>query len=186
MTVMSEAIRSVAAHLKDISGLDGRPAVGRERFRGELYRLGLLGKRFEVWEYLTACESALGIRIVVEEVRDLGQAWGEELAAAGHLAELIYDVERQTATILVRESLRRFPWPAYEMALYHELSHLMPRHFSKTRESKLAPEHGRIPKDAPESRTEMLEMEARMRARWLLLAGRFPEAFLAAATDRFS
>jgi len=184
--IVSASIRAVAAHLKDISGLDDPPTVSREEFRGELHSLGLLGRRFGVPEYRAAVESALGVGIMVEEVRDRGQTWGEDLAAAGHLAALVYDGVRRTATILVRESLRHLPWPAYEMALYHELSHLMARHFLGTDESRPAFEFGHGPKDGPEeSKVEVYEPEARTRARWLLLAGRFPEAFLATGTDRF-
>ena len=182
MTIVSASIRAVTAHLKDVSGLDEPPTVSREKFRGELHSLGLLGRRFGVPEYRAAVESALGVGIMVEEVRDRGQTWGEELAAAGHLATLVYDGVRRTATILVRESLRRLPWPAYEMALYHELSHLMARHFLETGEPRPAFEHGPGPE---ESRMEVYELEARTRARWLLLAGRFPDAFLATGTDRF-
>lgn len=200
MRIVVEAMRSVIAHLKEIGGFDRPRALSRENFRGELCRLGLLGNRFGVWDYLTACEAALGIRIVVEEVPDLGQTWGEDFAAAGHLAELIYDGERQTATILVRKSLRRLPWPTYEMSLYHELSHLMARHFLKVRAPKRpnrvvggaptaeprgpGPDGGQTAEDPQELQMEVFEPEARTRARWLLLAGTFPEAFVAAGTDR--
>lgn len=201
MTVAREAARSVTAHIKDLLRFDGEVAVSREKFRGELFRLGLLGSRFGASEYLEACRSALGIRIIVEEVRDYGQAWGEDLVRAGHFAELLYDGERRTATILVRESLRRLPWPAYELALYHELSHLMARHFLRTHpESYAGLDSASTPvgnvrrparaghhfaKDSQDPKTEGLESEARVRARWLLLAGRFPEAFLATESDRF-
>lgn len=163
MLELGEILQSVGDHLKEIGGFKDPSELAREDFRVELSRLNLLGSRFTVSEYLAALEEDLGVEISIEEVPDSGaEVWSADLVAGGNLAEVAYSEERGEATILVREGLRRAPWPAYELAVYHELSHLAAGHPARFKQG--------------ESR-DVFEQEADTRARWLVLAGAMPEVF---------
>lgn len=160
---LGKTLRSVGDHLKEIGGFNGSLELIREDLRVELARFNLLGKKFTVSEYLAALEEGLGVEITIEEVPDSGsEIWNADLVAEGNLAEVAYNEERREALILVRESLRRAPWPAYELAVYHELSHLAAGHPSRP---------------GQDGSGNIFEREADLRARWLMLAGTAPEVF---------
>jgi hypothetical protein len=134
-----------------------------------------------------------------------------ELAAEGNLAEVVYDDPTGRALVLVRESLRYRPWPAYELSLFHELSHLAAGHPLRVKRARgngtgsrfRALGAGRLARGEPsvlsgneergfeergfeELKREVLEPEARKRAKWLVLAGTCPEAFEADKADRLT
>ena len=203
-TSPTNTLRIVGAHLKEVAGF-GDPSL--EDFRLELARLGLLGRSFGPLDYARTLEKHLGIRIVVEEFPDTRLALARRgVLEEGTLAEVFYAEERGEALILVRESLRMRPWPAYELVLYHELSHLTARHPVRL---KYGDEIGRVrkavgisaraarivrrraedrgnPRDDVELREKVYEPEAKRRARWLLLAGEYPDFFEREGADRLA
>lgn len=200
----TSALRSVGTHLKEIAGFGG-PSI--ESFRVELARLGLLGRAFGPSDYARALEQQLRVRIVVEEFPDSRLALARRsVLKEGTLAEVFYEEERGEALILVRESLRYRPWPAYDLALYHELSHLAACHPTKLQDRA---ERGRGIKmlrvlpfvsrfayrasaarrsviDLEELREKVYEPEAKRRARWLVLAGTYPEFFEREGANRLA
>lgn len=163
MLKLSGICRSLGSHLKEIGGFKGPLELTQGNLTAELARFNLLGSKFTVSEYLAALGEDLGVEIIIEEIPDFGsEAWSADLVAEGNLAEVAYSEERREAIILVRESLRRAPWPAYELAVYHELSHLAAGHPLRS--------------DHDEGR-DVFEQEADIRARWLVLASTIPEVF---------
>jgi hypothetical protein len=60
-----------------------------------------------------------------------GQGAGE-----GVRAEVIVMEESGNAVVLVRESLRYQPWPAYELSVFHELSHLAVGHPLRVKQAR--------------------------------------------------
>ena len=197
-------LRIVGTHLKEIAGF-GSPSL--EGFRLELARLELLGRSFGPLDYARALEEHLGIRIVVEDFPDTRLALARRgVLEEGTLAEVSYAEERGEALILVRESLRMRPWPAYELALYHELSHLAARHPLRLKDGeegspirkparilaraarilrRRTDERGR-PRDDTGLRERVYEPEAKRRARWLVLAGEYPTFFEREGADRLA
>ncbi|MBA2636728.1 MAG: hypothetical protein H0U79_00635 [Solirubrobacterales bacterium] len=109
------------------------------------------------------------------------------------MAEVVICGETGRAVVLVRESLRAAPWPAYELSVLHELSHVAaghqmrvvrdPRRRFRSLGTRLAagepPKAGSLaaPEDLQRFEEEVLEPEARRRAKWLVLAGTCPRAF---------
>lgn len=182
---------SLWSHLKETAGLRDPSELTLEDFRVELAGLGLLGKSFGPEEY-PALEQSLGIEIWIEELPD-------RLAKEGDLAEVVVDEGLGKAFILVRESLRYRPWPAYELSIFHELSHLAAGHPLRVRRSegngtrrRFRVLRSRLAKRDPSSfgyaagLQESLETEARKRAKWLVLAGTCPGAFEADKADRLT
>ncbi len=158
-------LRRLANALANLGGPDDASVVFRERIREELAESGLLGGTFTPEDYRRALQMRLGTSITVEEVPDVGESeWRAALDAAGHGAEVAYSPERGEAVVLVRASLRREPWPTFDLTLYHELSHLAAGHHL-TRPSGL----WRVRKGKAGQR----EVEARHRANWLVVAGVF-------------
>ncbi len=175
-----------------------------EDFRLELAELGLLGRGFGPEEYRAALEERLGIEISVEELPDVeGGALAGRLAAEGNLAEVAVDEGASKALVLVRESLRYQPWPAYELSVFHELSHLAAGHPARTKRAlrsgarsavdglglQLTRRCSAFPGSSGESVElvqEVFESEARRRAKWLVLAGTCPKAFEAEKADRIT
>lgn len=172
---LPETLRSILFHCKDMGLFGGGHCLSRARFQTELRELGLLGSRFGVDECRRAVEGVLQIEVDVEMMPDAGvEDWSEELASNGDLAELCYSLAEGHAIVVFRESLLGAPWPAYELAVFHELAHLIGRHH-----------------DAADSRStgsgrRRMEEEAEQRAKWLLLAGLYPEAFAHEAADRMA
>jgi hypothetical protein len=165
-----------------VAGLAGPSSddLAFEGLRLELARLGLLGRRFTWREYLAALEERLGIDIEVTEYPDLSQGVLDDLDEPEDLlAEVNYRPDERRAVIVVRESLRLRPWPAFELSVFHELSHLAAGHHLLLRRTARSP-LGRLGRLGEED----LESEARRRARWLLLAGLEPEAFAGRMRDR--
>ncbi len=181
----------------------GRPSL--EDFQVELAKLGLLGERFAPMDYARALSDWFGIGITVEAFPDLGIGLARrEVLEAGALAEVFYNEDREEAVILVRESLRYRPWPAYDLKLYHELSHLAAGHPVRIRAGAelegRRQRFGHMPRDlrlarrppvtpASEGKVERLvrevyEPEARRRAKWLVFAGTFPKVFEKEGTNR--
>jgi hypothetical protein len=131
---------------------------------------------------------------------------GRGVGRGGDLAEVVYDDPTGKALVRVRESLRYRPWPAYELSLFHELSHLAAGHplrvkraqgnetgsrFRALGTSRLARREpsvlsGNEERGFEELKSEVLEPEARKRAKWLMLAGTCPEAFEAEKADRLT
>lgn len=197
-------LRIVGAHLKEIGGFGG-PSM--EDFRLELARLELLGRSFGPLDYARALEEHLGIRIVVEDFPDYRFALARrEVLREGTLAEVFYAEERGEALVLVRESLRMRPWPAYELTLYHELSHLGARHPMRLKGGndtgrvsddlgvlagaarvvrRHTVDHGSS-EDHEELRERVYEPEAKRRARWLVLAGEYPDFFESEGVNRLA
>ncbi len=200
--------RVVWAHLREVAGF-GTPT--KEDFGLELARLGLLGRRFGPGEYAAALGTALGVRISVEDFPDASLALaGRELLEEGTLAEVFYDEAGREALVLVRESLKMRPWPAYDLAVYHELSHLAARHPVRVKageeEAARGGRRARLDWAAARSlavdgsqrargvvgrgpcgeargelvrelRERVFEPEAARRARWLVVAGVYPDVF---------
>ena len=198
------ALGVLVAYAKEFAGFGG-PSI--EDFRLELAELGLVGRAFGPLDYARALEGLLGIRITVEEVPDLRLAFvRREILREGTLAEVFYKEECGEALILVRESLRMRPWPTYELALYHELSHLAAGHTMRPKEqaqlrrrrkalgirpaaSEVAHRRAAVYgcAEGPEEPGEHVhEIEAKRRARWLLLAGTHPEVFEGEGVDRLT
>ncbi len=204
-----ESLKIVGAHLLEVSGFR---SPSREDFRVELAGLGLLGRRFGPVEYASALEEALGVRISLEEFPDVSFALaGRELLEEGTLAEVFYGEATREALVLVRESLKMRPWPAYELAVYHELSHLAAGHPVKVRAearggrrrlralpvavARSGPRSGEAAegrrgrggeKVLAELARRVYEPEAKRRARWLVLAGSYPEVFEGIGADRLT
>lgn len=179
-------------HLKEVGGLHSPEELTEEDFRLELADLGLLGRPFGPEEYRRALEERLGLEIHVEEipVETEGTILGGAPARNGDMAEVVIDGETGRAVIVVRESLRTAPWPAYELSLFHELSHLAAGHQVRVVRdqrrrfrslgSRLAvgqPPKAEEDEDLDRFEEEVLEPEARRRAKWLVLAGTCPRAF---------
>lgn len=196
---------SFGAHLKEILGLWRDPSeLTLEDFRLELAGLGLLGRRFGPEEYRAALEKHLGIEIHVEGLPDAQEgALAEQLVEEGILAEVVISEESGDAIVLVRESLRGLPWPAYELSIFHELSHLAaghPMRVKRVRENRVRNRFRtlglRVARREPlvsldgekveELKREVLEPEARSRAKWLVLAGTAPRAFEAENANRLT
>ena len=195
------ALRHIGFHLREVAGL-GRPSL--EDFQIELANLGLLGKRFTPIDYARALGDRFGIGITIEAFPDLGIGLAKrDVLEEGTLAEVFYNEDLREAVILVRESLRYRPWPAYELKLYHELSHLAAGHPVRIR---MGGEMGRkhrfahMPRDLRLARRpaislasqneieklvrEVYEPEARRRAKWLVFAGTVPDVFEKEGTNR--
>lgn len=186
---------AIWSHLKEVGGMHSPEELTEEDFRLELADLGLLGRPFGPEEYRRALEERLGVEIHIEEIP--AEAEGVILRGAparnGDMAEVVIDGETGRAVVVVRESLRAAPWPAYELSLFHELSHLAaghqlrvardPRRRFRSLETRLAagepPKMGSpaAPEDLERFEEEVLEPEARRRAKWLVLAGTCPRAF---------
>lgn len=195
---------SVWEHLKEVGGLRDPSKLSIEDFRLELAELGLLGKGFGPDEYRAALEEHLGIEIHVENLPDLeGGAFAGELAAGGILAEVIVEEESGNAVVLVWESLRDLPWPAFELAVFHELSHLAAGHPLRVKRRargkgarmframgpRLASREAPTVTDVAELdelKGKVLEPEARKRAKWLVAAGTVPKAFEGEKANRLT
>lgn len=200
MRGLGGAVRSVVCHLKEVGGFNGPLDRTREDLRAELASLGLLGSRFSVEEYRAALEGRLGIKIEIEEIPDRGAAWSEEFVAEGDIAEVLYSPVRREAIIVVRDSLREESWPTYELAVYHELSHLAAGHHLRLLEAWVGAKDSTFERlalgfcgEKPEfeaegnsirSIAEAFEVEARNRAKWLVFAGMFARTFESEGADR--
>lgn len=149
-----------------------------ETLEFDLEALGLLGKEWVPADYATALSKRRGMTITIEDYPDLKDSrMRREVLQAGVLAEAIYDDERGQALVLVRESLRQRPWPAYELNCLHELAHIDLGHPVKKRSGGRY--HGLFSPDPAKryEHREALEAQARDRAKLLLLAATHPEVF---------
>ncbi len=180
--------------LKEAGGVGrGSAELTEEELRSELADLGLLGRAFGPEEYRRTLEERLGVEISIEEIP--GEAEGTVLggSGSGNMAEVVICGETGRAVVLVRESLRAAPWPAYELSVLHELSHVAaghqmrvmrdPRRQFRSLGTRLAagepPKAGSLAasEDLERFEEKVLEPEARRRAKWLVLAGTCPRAF---------
>lgn len=186
------SIGALWSHLKE-AGVVPAPkgtVLSLELLRMELAEIGLLGRAFGPEEYRAALEMLRGSRIAIEEVPDgRGGSFEGEFARDGLMAEAVVDPETGDAVILVRESLRYQPWPGYELSLFHELSHLAADHPVRSRRTpsrRTARFWSRRAVGASEEelREKVLEVEARIRAKWLVVAGTSPRAFEAEKANR--
>ncbi|QIN78465.1 hypothetical protein GBA65_07960 [Rubrobacter marinus] len=203
-TSLTKAYRLLGKHLKEIAGFGG-PSM--DDFRLELAELNLLGRAFGPLDYARALEKHFCIRIEIEDFPDVRlENARREAMREGTLAEVFYAEERGEALVLVRESLRMRPWPAYDLALYHELSHVAARHPERIKDgdglgrlanggrflagaSKLvrpATAGGGKREDREELREKVYEPEAKRRARWLVLASTYPNFFEKDGANRLS
>ncbi len=159
--------------------------------------LGLLGREFTPEEYAQALGHYLGITVVIAEYPDVSSALMRgEILKEGHLAEVVYNANRNEAVFLVRESLKHYPWPTYELQLYHELSHIVAGHpleirgdgrvmeMIKSLGVRLAQRPPRM--DSTEERHVLQEEEAKKRAKWLILAATWPDIFATEDTNRLT
>lgn len=194
-------LRRIGFHLRELVGL-GRPSL--EDFQIELAKLELLGSSFVPLDYARALSDEFGIGITIEAFPDVGIGLTKrDILEAGTLAEVFYNEHLEEAVILVRESLRYRPWPAYELKVYHELSHLAAGHPVRIRmgdELRRRHRFGHMPRnlrlassppvspagqdDIEELVREVYELEARRRAKWLVFAGTVPDVFEQEGTNR--
>lgn len=167
---MGEVVRNV----REVLGVD----VSRGAVRVELARLDLLGRAFTPEDYLEALGRELGVEIALKDYPDCGQGMvSGEAPPEDVLGEVNYDESNGRVIILVRESLKRRPWPAYELCVLHEGSHLAAGHHLRRDKLRMRP-LGEGATGSPEIRKlAKYEDEARIRAKWLLLASMAPEAF---------
>lgn len=172
-TLIARSLHRLLSVLSDLGGLENASSKTRKTLEWELKELGLLGCPFSPDDYRRVLEAWLGIRIDVVEVPDFDFYTSREvLEADAHGAEVAYSPERKEALVLVQRGLRRAPWPTLDLALYHELSHLAAGHHKLHRAT------------TESSRTNgmaALEVEARQRAKWLVVCGTF--ASLSVPTD---
>lgn len=201
---LAKPFAAVLAHLKKAGGWRGPSEVSREDFRLELAELGLLGRAFSPGEYRACLEKKLGVEILIEEIPDERNALIiSELVLEGIMAEVVYSEDLRRAMVLVRESLRYQPWPAYELSLFHELSHLAAGHPVRLAHARRKKERQGVRlgslrsrlgrrslaryQDAQyvdELRREVFEPEAQKRAEWLVLACTHPVVFEGEGADQ--
>ena len=191
----AQPARRIFSHLTELVDRKG-PSLAD--FRAELATLGLLGVRFTPEAYAAALGNRLEIEITIAEYPDAQSTlMGSEAAREGNLAEIAYNADRNEAVVLVRESLKRYPWPSYELQVYHELSHLAAGHPLRvakrgraseifqslgTRLARRVPGGGAVEGGMLSSQEE----EASKRAKWLVLAGASPDVFAGDDTDRLT
>jgi hypothetical protein len=161
--------------------------VRREDVRLELSRLGILGRSFSIDDDLKfAVEkyTRLG-KLTVERYPDRHQGVVfDNRLEEGVLADVSYSEDSNEAIILIRESLESRPWPTYELCLLHELSHLIGKHHLRYPHLQLHESTIRRSWTCPQTEQHRIEVEARQRAKLLLLAHVAPEAFEQAGADR--
>ena len=161
--------------------------VRREDVRLELSRLGILGRSFSIDDELkSAVEryTRLG-KLTVERYPDRHEGIvSDNRLEEGVLADVSYSQDNNEAVILIRESLESRPWPTYELCLLHELSHLIGKHHLKHPHLQLHESTIRRSWTCPQTDQHRIEVEARQRAKLLLLAHVAPEAFEQAGVDR--
>lgn len=192
---LARMARRIFSHLVELIDRE-RPSLAD--FRAELAALGLLGRGFTPEAYAVALGDRLGIEIVIAEYPDSASALMlGEATREGNLAEVAYNADRNEAVVLVRESLKLYPWPTHELQLYHELSHLAAGHPLRVQEhdriARIAKGIGvrlarRPPREdlAKGDRLALQEHEASKRAKWLVLAGTSPEMFGGEGSDRLT
>lgn len=192
--------------MAEVGGFLGDPSkLTFEDFQLELAELGLLGRPFGPEEYRAALEEHLGIEIIIEELPDAEDGVLDDQAAGeGVRAEVVVMEESGNAVVLVRQSLRYQPWPAYELSVFHELSHLAAGHPLRVKQvrknglqskkfwvlgSRLVRREPRSlasEEDLEDLKQKVFEPEARKRAKWLVLAGAFPQTFEAEKVNRLT
>lgn len=183
----STMMRRTWQHLREVCGMNRRMDVSRADVRLELSDYGLLGREFSILdECLPAVARSLGIeKIVLESYPDQHEGIvTDDRLEEGVLADVSYNAQKNEAVILVRESLKTRPWPTFELCVLHELSHLIGKHHLKSANLKLQESTIRESWTRPQSEQDELEVEARKRAKLLLLASIAPEAFEFAGADR--
>lgn len=171
----------VVCNVREVFGVDASCGA----VRVELAKLGLLGRSFTPKEYLEALGRELGIEIILKDYPDCGRGVvSEEAPPEDVLGEVNYDERDGRAIILVRESLKRRPWPAYELCVLHEGSHLAARHHLRRNRLRMRPLSDRSTENSETRRLTEYEDEARSRAKWLLLASVAPEEFQSEGINR--
>lgn len=179
---------SVAARLRELFVF---PGTSLGEFQLELAQLGLLGAWFSPEGYRRALMEHIGVETEVVEVsgeyevivggRVVGV--GRQMYREGILAEVAYDSTSGAAVIFIRESLRYLPWPAYDLSLFHELSHIAASH--PVGRMLVKNEEG-TDNITGEDESAAYEREARKRANWLLLAANYPQTFENEGMDQWA
>ena len=183
-----QAFVDLVSHLKETSGLSPGTELSRTDVRVQLSDLSLIGSGFSVEQITEAVENYLGLTVTTYDYPDLssGVVPDHELKARD-LAALTYDDSRKEAVIIVRESLRYRPWPAYVLSVLHELGHILAGHHLQHPRHSLDPStlklDGMHSLDISHSDVA-LEVEARRWAKSLLLAHSVPEVFEGERTNR--
>lgn len=161
--------------------------VSREDVRLELSQLGILGRAFSVDDELKSAVARYTHldQLVIETYPDRHQGVvSDNRLEEGVLADVSYNESKNKALILIRESLKSRPWPTYELCLLHELSHLIGKHHLKYSYLQLHESTVRRSWTRPQTDQHRIEVEARQRAKLLLLAHVAPEAFQQAGANR--
>ncbi|WP_152670695.1 hypothetical protein [Rubrobacter aplysinae] len=184
------AIRTLTRHLRETAGYNPGTEVSYEDIRLELSKLGLLGHGFSLEQIISAVKSWLGIDIKVYLYPDLSRGVLPEednKLKPNQLARLRWKSDLNEAYIQVRESLQYRPWPAYELSILHEVAHLLAMHHLRIPEHYLDASILKLDASSAPDASELespYEIEARKRAKALLLATLVPEVFEGHGTDR--
>lgn len=166
-----------------------------EELQFMLAELDLLGRKFGPNDLRIELARYLGIAIEpFFHYPDLSvPVLGGEVLRQGTLAEVCYDPDNVCAIVAVRQSLWYRPWPAWELNLHHEMSHLALDHqirfvsgssrgdyeFVPTAKRIVSRAHPNL-SDAYELkrfREKVYEPEAHQWASWLVFAGNYPVLF---------
>lgn len=141
-----------------------------EQWQAHLARLELFGTEFRLSHYLAAlaAKDKQKIRVVdyPDEQSTLLRSSELEEGSFGILAR---SKEDGLIKLYVRETLKSRPWPAYELAVFHEIMHYVCNHQDE---------------DLLYKQEYVRQEEQAVRwANWTLLAGCEPELFSREATD---
>lgn len=141
-----------------------------EQWQAHLARLELFGTEFRVSRYLAALaakdKQVIRVFDYPDEHSTLLRSWELEEGSFGIIARSKKD---GVIKLSVRESLKYRPWPAYELALFHEIMHYVCDH----QDEELLSEREYV----------WQEEQAVRWANWTLLAGCEPELFSREATE---
>ena len=183
-----QASQDLVRHLKETAGLAPGTELSRNDVRVELSNLGLIGNGFTLDQIIKAVEDHLGIIITPYDYPDLSSGVVPDYdLKAGDLAALTCNDERTEAILVVRESLKYRPWPAYVLSVLHELGHLLAGHHLQRPHHSLDPSTLKLEgvHSVELSDSELaFEIEARRWAKALLLAHSVPEVFEGERTNR--
>lgn len=180
-------IRATWHHIRELCGLNTGVQIGRRNVRKELLDLGLLGHSWDICDdFIPAVQKYVGfdsLEVVPYQDRREGIVSPHRLDD-GVLADVHFPDRKNNALIVVRESLRERPWPAHDLCVLHEGSHLIGMHHLVSNKLELRESTIKQSWTDPQGEQDRLEVEARKRAKLLLLAHIAPEAFQHAGGDR--
>lgn len=172
---MIAPLSDLAAKFKRIAGWKGSEL---EEFQNHLLELNLLGRQFELDDYIAALMELWGTDIWIRGLDDADPLLHSQVLKEGSFGEVSVSSSDDSLLIKVRESYKYRTWPTYERVVYHELAHPARRHWGEQA----------IRAEAQDQReqhaTEALqEQQAEQWAKWLLLASREPTLFSREATQ---